>query len=97
MKRAIKNYALFIALLLLSLFEALSGFVLWFALPEGDGYQGGRQIVPAAKATFLWERHTWIELHNWVSVALIVVVLIHIILHWKWIVFMTRKILRGES
>ena len=37
MKRAIRNYVTFVALSILGLLEAVSGFVLWFALPSGGG------------------------------------------------------------
>lgn len=36
----------------------------------------------------------WNALHTWSSLALIGGVLIHLVLHWKWIACMTGKILR---
>lgn len=89
MRKATRNYIIFFIMVLLALFEAVSGFVLWFVLPRGgEGYMGGRG--EAAQAAFLWERHTWLDLHNWVAVALVVLVVIHVILHWKWIIYMTK-------
>jgi len=41
-------------------------------------------------ATFLWSRDTWLGLHNWIAVALLVIVILHLVLHWRWIVYMTR-------
>jgi len=91
MRKAARNYIVFFIMVLLALFEVVSGFVLWLVLPRGGGgYMGGRGV--AAQATFLWERHTWIDLHNWVAVALVVMVVIHVILHWKWIVYMTKTL-----
>ena len=75
---------------LLALFEVVSGFVLWFILPRGGGYRGGSWSI--AEASFLWSRDTWIALHDWVGVALVVVVVLHLILHWRWIVFMTKRL-----
>jgi hypothetical protein len=50
MRKATKNYILFIIMLTLSLLETVSGFVLWLALPCGDGgWQGGR-----GSATAFW-------------------------------------------
>ena len=97
MSKAVRNYLLAIIMVLLAAFEAVSGFVLWLVLPRGGGgYMGGRGGL-ATEATFLWERHTWLDLHNWVAVALLVMVVIHVILHWKWIVYMTRRLGRqGE-
>jgi len=64
---------------LLALFQAASGFVLWLVPHRGGGYQ----------ATFLWSVGAWASIHDWVAVALLVMVVAHLILHWKWIVHMT--------
>ena len=75
---------------LLGLLQAVSGFILWLVLPRGGGYRGGRGLT--TEASFLWTRETWITLHDWVGVALVVVVLLHLVLHWHWIVYMTKKL-----
>jgi hypothetical protein len=90
MKKWVQNYILFIIMFLLALLQAVSGFLLWLVIPGGQGYRGGRG-VELADSTFLWSRHTWIDLHDWVAVALVVMVIVHLILHWKWIVYMTKK------
>ena len=89
MRKATQNYIVFITLFLLGLFQAVSGFIQWLVLPRG-GYRGGREVGTVADNTFLWQRDTWVDLHNWIAVALVVIVLIHLILHWKWIVHMTK-------
>jgi len=90
MRTATRNYIIFFILVLLALFQTVSGFILWLVLPRGGGgYMGGRGT--ATQATFLWERHTWVDLHNWVAVALVVVVVIHVVVHWRWIVYMTKR------
>ena len=92
MKKATRNYILAIIMLLLALFQAVSGFVLWLVLPGGgEGYRGGRGVGIGGEGAFLWDRHTWIGLHEWVAVALVVLLVIHLILHWKWILYMTKK------
>lgn len=78
----------------LAAFEVASGFILWLILPRGGGYGWGRGAELGREATFIWPRQTWIDLHNWVGVALLVVVLVHVIVHWKWIVNMTKKYAR---
>lgn len=92
MRQWVRNYILFVIMFLLALTQAVSGFVLWLALPSGShGYQGGRG-VELAESTFLsWSRHNWIDLHDWTAVALLVMLITHLILHWKWLVYMTRK------
>ena len=91
MRKATRNYIVFITMFLLALFQAVSGFVMWLVLPSGWGYQGGRgSVVPEV---FIWERHTWINLHDWVAMALLVLLVIHLGLHWKWILYHTKKYL----
>jgi cytochrome b561 len=90
MKKWLKNYILFIVLLLLGLIQVVSGFLLWLVIPGGHR---GFGISPSGQLTgdFIWSRYTWIEIHDWTAIALVVVVIIHIILHWKWIVYMTKR------
>ncbi len=91
MRRAMSNYLVDFAMFVLLLFEVASGFILWFVLPKGGGYMGGRGLI--TEATFLWSRDTWIVIHDWVAVALLVVVVLHLVLHWKWIVYTTKAFL----
>jgi cytochrome b561 len=95
-KIASRNYLIFLIMVLLALFETVSGFVLWLVLPRGgEGYMGGRGV--ATQDTFLWTRDTWLDLHNWVAVALVVIVVLHVVLHWKWIVRMTKSMGKREE
>ena len=84
MRKATRNYLIALVMALLALAQAVSGFVLWLALPHSRGGGG----------TFLWDRNSWINLHDWTAVALVVIVAIHIILHWGWIVRMTKSYFR---
>jgi len=92
MKKATLFFNLAVTMFLLSLTMAISGFVLWLAFPSGGGGGGGHGRGGGGELTF-WElsKHTWIDVHNWVAVALLVVAIVHIILHWKWIVRMPKK------
>jgi len=94
MRKSRRNYIVDLIIFLLALFEVASGFVLWLVLPRGRGYMGGRGEELVTEATFLWSRDTWLDLHNWVAVALLVIVVLHLILHWRWIVHMTKTIWR---
>jgi len=69
---------------------SLSGIYFLF-LPVG-GYQGGRN--PMYGITILFDRHTWGDIHIWAGVAIIALAAIHIPLHWKWIVNMTKRVLK---
>lgn len=88
MGKATSNYLTDLVMFVLLLFVAVSGFVLWLVLPKGGGYMGGRGLI--TEAIFLWSRDTWIVLHDWVAVALLVVVVLHLVLHWRWIVYTTE-------
>ena len=87
MRKATQKFILFVILFFLGLFQATSGFIMWLALPHGGG-GGGR----GGTATF-WSltRDTWRDLHDWVAVALVGMIIIHLILHWKWIFYVTKS------
>jgi len=95
MKKWVQNYILFVLMFLLGLFQAVNGFLLWLVIP-GGGYRGGRGLT-GDESIFIWNRQTWVDIHHWTAVALIVLVAVHLILHWKWILFTTRKALGIES
>ena len=97
MKKSMKNYVVFVAMAVLGLVEAVSGFVLWLALPQGGGWRGGR-LAGGAEYTF-WSlsRHTWLDIHDWVAVAIVAVIIIHLALHWKWIFYMTKKLFQPKK
>ncbi|HUV55624.1 MAG TPA: DUF4405 domain-containing protein [Dehalococcoidales bacterium] len=96
MRKATRNFILAITLILLSLVEVISGFVLWLAFPKcgagaGRDWQGG----DGGTLTFgTIPRDTWIDIHDWAAVALLVVVIIHVILHWQWIVHMSKSLVK---
>ena len=75
------------------LFAAPSGLILFFA---PSGYQGGRNPYYMQTVLFLTTR-TWDTIHTWSSMAMISGVGAHLVLHWTWIVAMTRKMLRGKK
>ena len=60
----------------------VTGYILRFPLP------------PASNRTHsLWgmSRHEWGTVHSWAGAVLLVVLLIHIALHWDWIFTMVRR------
>lgn len=62
--------------------------VYFLFLPIG-GFQGGRN--PYYGIQILFDRHTWDDLHTWAGIALIAIALIHLTLHWSWVVNMVRR------
>ena len=86
MKKGMYLFSLVGFLALTGLVETISGFVLWLALPSHAGRRG------LESSYWGFTRQTWISIHDWVAIALVVVVIIHLILHWKWVVRMTKQI-----
>ncbi|MCJ7715300.1 MAG: DUF4405 domain-containing protein [Anaerolineales bacterium] len=78
-------------LVVAGLVTALSGIYFLF-LPVG-GFQGGRN--PLYGIIIFFERHTWSDIHIWASVLIMALAALHIPLHWKWIVSMTKNGLRS--
>jgi membrane protein implicated in regulation of membrane protease activity len=66
---------------LLALAVGLSAFLLWVVLPQG----------------YFPSRLLWLEIHKWSGLALSVVVALHVALHRKWLVRMTRRMLSRAS
>ena len=99
MSKARFYWTLVVGMVALGLAEAVTGFVLWLAFPEGGG--GGRGFGGGGgigNLTF-WgiTKHTWVDIHDWVAVALVALVLVHIVLHWKWLWRMTKNLFNGLS
>jgi hypothetical protein len=76
---------------------ALSG-IHFLYLPSG-GYRGGRN--PMYGITILFERHTWSDLHIYAGVVMVVAVVVHFAIHWRWVSMMARRVITalrsGES
>ena len=60
MRKAARNYILFVVMSVLAAVEVASGFVLWLVLPRGGaGYMGGRGDALAVENAWLgWSRQT---------------------------------------
>ena len=73
--------------------STLTGVVFLFA--GSGGYQGGRN--PGFQTEILGvARSTWSDLHAWVSLVMIAGVVIHLALHWNWIVCVTKRIIKDS-
>jgi hypothetical protein len=84
--RTRNNFVLDTLMLISGLVSILSGIYFLF-LPVG-GYMGGRN--PFYGIIIFFERHTWDDIHIWSSAAIMAFVLLHIPLHWDWIIKMTK-------
>jgi hypothetical protein len=81
MKRV--NLNLLINFLSVTFFVSIitTGILLHYILPPGTG----RYVT-------IWgmDRHQWGGLHFWIAAVFILLIIIHLYLHWRWIVIMIR-------
>lgn len=91
--KAKMNFALDLVVAAAGVLSAVSGIVL---LLVPGGYQGGAN--PYYGQDVLWlGHHQWSDLHTWTSLVAIAGVLVHLVLHWKWIVCMFKRGLAFEQ
>lgn len=86
--RTRNNWILDAGLFVSGVIAILSGIYFLF-IPSG-GYQGGRN--PWYGVTVLFERETWEWLHTWIGLAMIVIALAHLLIHWKWVAGMLKRL-----
>jgi cytochrome b subunit of formate dehydrogenase len=71
-----RNYWVSVVMALLALALGVSAFLLWVVLPQG----------------YFAARLLWLSIHRWTGLALSVTVLTHVLLHARWLVRMTRRV-----
>ena len=90
MNKARLNYMLDAVIGAAFVISAATGMA--FLLMGSGGYQGGRN--PAFRTALLGiSREAWSDLHTWASLVMITGVVVHLVLHWKWIVCVTKQML----
>ncbi|MDD3248508.1 MAG: DUF4405 domain-containing protein [Methanosarcina sp.] len=79
-------------LVLTTLFFGIAGtgFFMYFFIPSG--VQRGRYIVYMGLT-----KATWIWIHSRIGILMSILVVIHLILHWKWIIYTTKSFFRKEE
>jgi hypothetical protein len=95
MKRPHLNALIDALAMLAFMILASTGFVLRYQLPPGSGEIEGRGMGRGAMQRSIdllwgWTRHEWGDFHYWIALGLLVVLSVHLFLHWKWIVCMVR-------
>ncbi|WP_048129677.1 DUF4405 domain-containing protein [Methanosarcina lacustris] len=63
---------------------------MYFFIPSG--VQRGRYLVYMGLT-----KATWIWIHSRVGILMSILVIIHLILHWKWIIYTTKSFFRKEK
>ncbi len=82
MNRTLTNIIIDIIAAFLFLGMIATGYLLRFPLPPGSN-----------KTLSLWgfTRHQWGDVHFWISLGLLLALLVHLVLHWNWIVTVIGK------
>jgi hypothetical protein len=90
MKRTTLNFIVDLISFVTFVVLVFTGFVIRFILPPGSGgghgygYRGGRG-AEEIKSLLSMTRHEWGDIHFVISIIFIVLMLIHLVLHWTWI------------
>ena len=70
-KNLITDIVSFLSLILLT----MTGIVMYFVLPHGSKDKEWLGLT----------RHEWGDVHFWVAILFVVIIGVHLVLHWKWI------------
>ena len=89
MGKAKINYFIDILMLIFFTINSITGLIIFFFLPTGvkrGAYQEFLGII----------KQNWSNLHNWSGLLLLLLIAIHLILHWKWIISMTKSLVQKK-
>ena len=88
MKRILDNLQVDVMAAVLMVAMIATGYILRFPLPPGSN-----------KSLSLWglTRHSWGTVHFWISLGLLVLVVVHVCLHWQWVVVSVKRRLWGTT
>ena len=88
MKRSILNIVIDAVAAAVMLGMIATGIVIRFTLPPGSG-----RVLDVWGLT----RHQWGDLHFWLSLAAVSIVVLHLALHWTWVVSVVRRWIVGTN
>lgn len=84
------NYVVDFLALVSFIITALSGLAIKFFMPSGVRQGRFQEFLGIQKGT-------WSGAHDFFGILMIVLVAIHFILHWDWIVSMTKNMLKTNN
>lgn len=77
MKRSNLNFLIDILAFSCFLLLTTTGVLVHYVLPKESGY---------FKQIWGLERHQWGEIHFWIAIAFLLILALHLLLHWRWLV-----------
>lgn len=63
---------------------------IYFLFLPLNGYQGGRNVFYGV--TILFTRHSWELIHTWAGIIMIAMATFHLLIHWKWVSNMFKRL-----
>lgn len=72
------------------LITAVSGLAIKIFMPGGVRQGRLQEFLGVQKGI-------WSQIHDWFGILLIIFVVIHLILHWDWIICMTKNVFRKSG
>ncbi len=89
MKRSFINFIVDFSSFVILVFLASTGIIIKYVLPPGTGGRGrevtGGRGREAVKDLWSMARHEWGNIHFYLAIGFLVLMVLHIILHWNWI------------
>ena len=90
MEKSVINYIIDFLMTISFIVTAITGLVIFFFLPSGvkqGSYQAFLGIL----------KGNWSVIHDWGGIIFILLVFIHFISHWNWVVCMTKNIFSNKN
>lgn len=84
------NYTIDLLALISFLITALSGLAIKFFMPSGVRQGRLQEFLGIQKGI-------WSEIHDWFGILFIILTIIHLILHWEWVVCMTKNMFKADK
>lgn len=84
------NYTIDLLTLISFLITAFSGLAIKFFMPSGVRQGRLQEFLGIQKGV-------WSEIHDWFGILFIVLAIIHLVLHWDWIVCMTKNVFKADK
>ena len=87
MRRSALNFVIDAVSLAAMLGLIATGLIVRYILPAGSGGRGRG----AAQSLWGLTRHEWGDVHFWLAVGVVALLIIHLALHWTWTCVLVRR------
>ena len=84
------NFFIDLLMIIIFVINSITGLIIFLFLPSGVKRGSYQEFLGMIK-------QNWVDVHNWSGLLLILLVATHIILHWNWIVSMTKSLIQKKN